>query len=30
LRRVHLTFVLEKQQNGAWLIVHQMIMDARR
>jgi len=30
LRRVHATFVLEKQQDGQWLIAHQMIMDARR
>jgi len=30
LRRVHITFVLEKQQAGNWLIAHQMIMDARR
>lgn len=30
LRRVHITFVLEKQENGQWLIAHQMIMDARR
>lgn len=30
LRRVHITFVLEKQEDGHWLIAHQMIMDARR
>ncbi|HUG03338.1 MAG TPA: SgcJ/EcaC family oxidoreductase [Steroidobacteraceae bacterium] len=30
LRRVHVTFVLEKQQDDQWLIAHQMIMDARR
>jgi ketosteroid isomerase-like protein len=30
LRRVHVTFVLEKQQDGRWLIAHQMIMDARQ
>jgi ketosteroid isomerase-like protein len=30
LRRVHVTYVLEKQQDGEWLIAHQMIMDARR
>jgi len=30
LRRVHMTMVLEKQQNGTWLIAHHMIMDARR
>ena len=30
LRRVHITFVLEKQADGQWLIAHQMIMDARR
>lgn len=30
LRRVHITFVLEKQEDGQWLIAHQMIMDARR
>jgi ketosteroid isomerase-like protein len=30
LRRVHMTYVLEKQQDGKWLIAHQMIMDARR
>lgn len=29
-RRVHITFVLEKQDDGEWLIAHQMIMDARR
>lgn len=29
-RRVHVTYVLEKQPDGAWLIAHQMIMDARR
>jgi uncharacterized protein (TIGR02246 family) len=30
LRRVHMTYVLEKQQDGKWLIAHHMIMDARR
>ena len=30
LRRVHITYVLEKQNDGQWLIAHQMIMDARR
>lgn len=30
LRRVHVTYVLAKQQDGQWLIAHQMIMDARR
>lgn len=30
LRRVHVTYVLEKQDDGQWLIAHQMIMDARR
>lgn len=30
LRRVHVTYVLEKQEDGQWLIAHQMIMDARR
>ena len=30
VRRVHITYVLEKQQDGQWLIAHQMIMDARR
>jgi ketosteroid isomerase-like protein len=29
LRRVHMTWVLEKRR-GEWLIVHHMIMDARR
>ena len=30
LRRVHITYVLDKQPDGQWLIAHQMIMDARR
>lgn len=30
LRRVHITYVLEKHPDGEWLIAHQMIMDARR
>jgi len=30
IRRVHVTYVLEKQEDGEWLIAHQMIMDARR